>query len=65
MGVAESIAGEMAKNQDKMAARQAEAMLVNGERMRRVQMATQMAIMRERFWWLAGWTSFVCVAGLQ
>lgn len=63
MGIAESIANEMARHQkeaqDRMSQKQTEQMLINGERMRRTQMATMMAVTRERFWWLSAWTGLM------
>lgn len=44
--------------QDRMARTQAEAMLINGERMKRTQIAQMVAVCRERFWWFAAFHSF-------
>jgi len=45
--------------QEKMAQRQEANMKKQQERMKRMQIATQVAIGREQFWWFAGFHSFL------
>ncbi|KAL9654825.1 hypothetical protein ABK040_008618 [Willaertia magna] len=48
-----------AEMQEKMVKKQQENMIKGQERMKRMQIVTQVAIARERFWWFAGFDSLL------
>lgn len=61
--IGSSIANSMAEKQKAVQVEMQEKMVQNqkkqGERMKRMQIATQVAIARERFWWMAGFHGFI------
>ncbi|KAL6057372.1 hypothetical protein QOT17_015519 [Balamuthia mandrillaris] len=73
MGLANSVAEKMGEKQremqQEMAAKQLANMLKGQEEMRKKMLAQQIAITRERLWWLGGvWAAFTtlgCVATLK